>query len=361
MKTQNLYIRSLGVSLPSERVTLAEAFEAGYCRPVEFPGSDLVGVPVAPGTPGVAMAAEAGRQALDLAGIAPERLDLVIHATMFREGPEEWAPVGYVQRELGCTHIPGFEVNQGCNGTMAGMELAAGWLALDPEHAHALVTTGLQADSPRLDRWHSPGFGMALGDGGSAVLLGKDEGIVRVDSMNSMTYPDLEGMHRGNLPLADQSVPSLRKVDVPALARDFAIARRYNQFDFHRIFTMMYTEITARSLKDAGATIEDVERVIFTNAGAEIIQADLLQPLDLPLSKATWDFGRTIGHVGASDQVLSLDHLLRSGQLAAGDRVMLVGGTQGYNVSCAVLTVTEAGAALRDGTPAAGPAEGSAS
>jgi len=33
---------------------------------------------------------------------------------------------------------------------------------------------------------------------------------------------------------------------------------------------------------------------------------------------------------------------------------MLVGGTQGYNVSCAVLTVTEAGAALRDGTPPAG-------
>ncbi|QTD96711.1 ketoacyl-ACP synthase III family protein [Streptomyces cyanogenus] len=355
MKTENLYLRSIGVSLPAERVTLAEAFEAGHCRPNEFTGSDLVEVPVAPGTPGVELAADAARRALDLAGLPVEQLALLIHATMFSEGPEGWAPVGYVMRELGCGQIPGFEVSQGCNGTLAGVELAAGWLALAPEGAGALVTAGLQADLPQVERWRSAGFGMAIGDGGSALLLGKEEGIARIEAVNSLTYADLEAMHRGDLPLAQGGTGAPAKVDVPGRAREFAIARRYNQFDFHRIFTMMYAEVTQRTLKEAGFTTDDLERVVFTNAGAEIIEADLLQPLGLPLSRATWDFGRTIGHIGASDQAISLDHLLRSGQLDAGDRVLLVGGTQGYNVSSVVLTVTEAGAALRDGTPPAAP------
>ena len=46
-----------------------------------------------------------------------------------------------------------------------------------------------------------------------------------------------------------------------------------------------------------------------------------------------------IGHeLGACDQVVSLHHLLATHRLSAGDVVLMVGGTQGYNAASAVLT-----------------------
>lgn len=87
---------------------------------------------------------------------------------------------------------------------------------------------------------------------------------------------------------------------------------------------------------DAG----ELARVVFVNAGAPFVDLGIMQPLGLPMAKSTWDFGRTVGHLGACDQVVSLHHLLATGQLSAGDRVLMVGGTQGYNAASAVLTVT---------------------
>ncbi len=68
----------------------------------------------------------------------------------------------------------------------------------------------------------------------------------------------------------------------------------------------------------------------------------VMQPLGLPMSRSTWELGRTIGHIGGGDHIAALDHLVRTRQLATGDRVLLVGAAAGYSVVTAVLTMTEA-------------------
>jgi 3-oxoacyl-[acyl-carrier-protein] synthase-3 len=57
------------------------------------------------------------------------------------------------------------------------------------------------------------------------------------------------------------------------------------------------------------------------------------------MSRLTWEYGRTIGHVGASDQVLSLDHLLVSGELDAGDTLLLLGTGPGANLACMAVRI----------------------
>lgn len=57
------------------------------------------------------------------------------------------------------------------------------------------------------------------------------------------------------------------------------------------------------------------------------------------MSRLTWEYGRTVGHVGASDQVLSLDHLLASGELNAGDAILLLGTGPGANLACMAVRI----------------------
>jgi 3-oxoacyl-[acyl-carrier-protein] synthase III len=84
----------------------------------------------------------------------------------------------------------------------------------------------------------------------------------------------------------------------------------------------------------------DLARVIHPNVSPAVMETSVLRPLKLTADQSAWDFGRTVGHLGAADYLVSLDHLLRAGQLSAGDRVLLIGGTAGFSVSSAVLTIT---------------------
>ena len=61
--------------------------------------------------------------------------------------------------------------------------------------------------------------------------------------------------------------------------------------------------------------------------------------LGLPMSMSTWSFGRTVGHLAASDQVVSLEHLLTSGELGPGDRLLMLGVGPGITLSCAVIEI----------------------
>jgi 3-oxoacyl-[acyl-carrier-protein] synthase-3 len=291
---------------------------------------------VAAGTPAAEMAVHAAREALN--GNA-SHVDMHIHAQLFRQGPEGWSPVGYILRELGISDIPGHEVTQGCNGILAAMQVAAGWLAMAPGSATALVTTSLNAGVPYLDRCRSAGSGTVLGDGAAAAVLARDGGIARVDALNSVMFPELEALHRGNAPLLETD-SGRDSVDMPSRAQAFALEHGWGPLDLLEQVTKMKVETAQRSLDDAGLKAADLARVIHPNVGPAVIEMSVLQPLKLSLEQSTWDFGRTIGHLGAADYLVSLDHLLRTSQLSPGDHVLLIGGSAGFNVSSAILTIT---------------------
>jgi 3-oxoacyl-[acyl-carrier-protein] synthase III len=339
MKLSNLYVRGLGVHLPPGRMTPRRAMESRLCGS-EFTVTDLVGVAVAEETTAVEMAVLAASSALCDGGMDAKQIDLLIYAPMFQQGPDGWSPAGYILRELGCGEVVGHEISQGCNGGLAGLELAAGWLALAPEDATALVATAVHAEAAWLDRWRSPGHGIAIGDGAAAFILGKGYGQASVDSITSMTFSRLEGLHRGSLPLGEPANSVRRKVNVAARIREYAAISGDTPVDLNLAFMQMYSAVMYRSLEDAGIKSTDIARVIFANVGAETTAVSVMQPLDLPMSRSTWEFGRTIGHIGGGDHIAALDHLIRTRQVAAGDRVLLISGTAGFTVVSAVLTIT---------------------
>ncbi|MFE0021749.1 ketoacyl-ACP synthase III family protein [Amycolatopsis sp. NPDC059021] len=334
MRIDNVYLASAGVWLP-RRMSGTEAVALGHYEQDDLIDSGLDGALVAGDAAPVDMAVSAAEQALTRAGTRAGDVDLLIHSSVFRQGPEMWAATGYLLRELGCGYPPAFEIRQGCNGMMRALEIAAGQFALVP--GTALLTAADNFTSPVFDRWRGGGPGFVVGDAASSLLLNSIGGFARVRSVNSATVPELEGMHRGQEPL--YSPEAGRPIDMTARALWFVHSgQTVSGANDHAVKWQL--EVVHRSLNEAGITPSQVARVLFTHCAGYMVDQWIMRPLGLPMSRSAWDFGRTVGHLGASDHVVALNHLLEAGELGPGDHVLLAGGAPGYSVSAAVLTIT---------------------
>lgn len=340
MKIQDLYIKALGTYLPDEKLTLEQAEDLGYASDdlineiidIEY---DYEYIRVAGDMPSFDMAVNAARESLKGSTTEPE---LFIYAPMFRQGPDGWSAPGYVLRELGLNEVAGHEVAQGANGVLAALQAAAGWLALRPG-ATALIATALNAGVPYLDRGRSAGSETILGDGAAAALVGSGGGIARVDAVNSVMFPQYEEMARGTEPLFEEN--KLRSVVRAAdRSREFTFKNVIEPLGLIKEISRMKTETAERTLDEAGIKASDVTRVIHPHVCPLVVDMSVVRPLGLSSEQSTQAFGRTVGHIGAADYLLSLDHLVKAGELSAGDHVLLVGSSAGFNVSSAVLTIT---------------------
>jgi 3-oxoacyl-[acyl-carrier-protein] synthase III len=341
---ESLYIKSVGVYLPDERISIEHALESGMCGE-EFRTTGFVSVPVANDTAPVDMAVLAARQAMHRLAAGQIDIDVVLHSSVAWAGPEGWSPSGYIMRELGNKPGAAYEVYQGCNGILSSMEIAAGLLTLAPPQATALLTTAINSSTSSADRWSSSGSGIAVGDAAAAVILGKDEGFARIDSICSTMVSELEVIHRGEGPL-EQDTANRPKMDMTPRLDGSETDEMQTSIDLQRLFTRAYVDVMRRALGEVGIRPYEIDRVLVEHVGADFTLMFCLMPLRLPLKRSTVDFANTVGHLGAADHIASLDNLLTTGQLSPGDRLLLVGGSTGWNVASAVLTITDTGLRL---------------
>jgi 3-oxoacyl-[acyl-carrier-protein] synthase III len=283
------------------------------------------------------MAVHAARQALSRAAADPARIGMVLHATVFYQGPEMWHSPAYIQKQIVGNAVPAFEIGLGCNGVFAGLELAAARMACLDADETVLLTTAENFGSPLVDRWNGAA-GFIEGDAGSALLLSRRAGFARLLAVGSATVPELEQLNRGGEPLYPPPPPG-QKID----ARQRALYFRENVMpltDAVQLSGRAQVDLIERTLDEADRKLDEMLRVVYSNAAGYLTEQFLLEPLGIPMDRTTWQFGRGIGHTGASDQLLSLNHLLVTGQLAAGDHVLLAGAGPAV-VSCAVLEVLD--------------------
>jgi 3-oxoacyl-[acyl-carrier-protein] synthase III len=335
----SLYIKSVGVYLPDERISIEHAVESGMCDE-EVRASGFVSVPVAGDIAPVDMAVLAARQAVSRLDADQVDFDFVLHSSVAWAGPEGWSPSGYIMRELGSKPGAGYEVYQGCNGIFSSMEIAAGLLALAPPGATALLTTAINSSTSPLDRWSSAGSSIAVGDAAAAVILGKDEGFARIDSICSTMISDLEAVHRKAGPL-EQDNADRPRMDMDARLDGSQTDDMQTSIDLQRRLAGAYLDSMRRSFGEAGIKPYHIDRVLFEHIGEYLTHMFCLMPLRLPLQRSTVDFASTVGHLGAADHIAALDNLLTTGQLTPGNRLLLLSGSTGWNTASAVLTITD--------------------
>jgi 3-oxoacyl-[acyl-carrier-protein] synthase III len=300
---------------------------------------------VAGDVPAPEMALRAARNALERCGQPPHELDLLLYADSWHQGPDGWQPQYYLQHHLVGGDVLAVEIRHGCNGMFSAMELAAGYLLAGCSQVKGHTRTALlvAADNfgtPMMNRWQA-GPGYVAGDGASSMVLSTGPGFAQLLAVRSAAIAEAEEMHRGDEPLFPPGPTIGHPLDFTARNAEF---RRRMLADGSGTAVLVRIhqrtlELVEETLAEAGARLHDISRVAYMNYSREIVEQRCMAALGMPMSRSTWDFGRSLGHLGASDQVISLDHLLETGALKPDDHMLMLGIGPGVTISCAVLRI----------------------
>jgi 3-oxoacyl-[acyl-carrier-protein] synthase III len=345
MRVRDIFFSGIGMYLPEiESVESAVArglYSAGDVVSRGFSGATVAGDMWAP-----EMALRAARDALKNSGVSPEDLAALLYASVWHQGPDGWGPQYYLQRYLVGDDLLAAEIRNGCNGTFTGIELAVAVLRAEPDRKAVLVTASDNFGTPLIRRWQPGSQSAVMGDGASAVVLTKDGGFAQLLSICTASYSRMEEMYRAGEPLFPPGVTEGRVLDFKAHYEAFIekVATEGTGVEMGAEMLIRQQqrnmECANRALAEAEVKIDDIKRVIVHNIAKEDATANL-SVLGFSLSQSTWEYGSGIGHLGASDHVISLHHLLATGQLSPGDHILLTGAGPGVTYKSAVVQILD--------------------
>jgi len=254
------------------------------------------------------LAAEAGRQALQRAALAPRDVDLLVLATAT---PDLAVPAtsARVHHELGLSGAA-FDVNAACAGFVYA--LAAAYGALATAAARRVLVIGADCLS-RLTDPDDRATAVLFADGAGAVVLeatAGDDSLLALDmGTDGSAYDLLTCPHGGYLAMEGREV-------------------------FRRAVRVTVESATA-ALARAGMTPADVSLFVPHQANLRIIEAAASR-LGIPMARTAIVLDRT-GNTSCASIPLALAEAAHQRRLAPGDRVLLSGFGAGMAWATAVV------------------------
>jgi len=257
------------------------------------------------------MAAAAARRALDAAGLSATDLDMIVVGTVTGDMPMP-ACAAFLQRKLGITDVPAFDVSAACAGFLCALSIGDQFIRTGT-HRHVLIV-GAELLSRVLD-WEDRTTCVLFGDGAGAAVLGPAESDgPAVLSTKLYTDSTLVGS------LCIRAGGSKERLTPTGLAekRDkvFMIGK-----DIFKVAVKNLTSAAASALSDAGLRPSDVRWVVPHQANLRII-SQVAQRLDIPLERFVLNIDR-YGNTSSASIPLALDEAIRDHRIQSGDTVLM--------------------------------------
>ena len=279
---------------------------------------------VADGETTFSMALQAARQALEVAGLNPAQLDLIIVATVT---PDHAFPATacLVQDALGATHAAAFDLSAGCTGFVYGLSVAANLISAGV-YENALVI-GAETLS-RITNWSDRATCVLFGDGAGAVLLqanGTNGGV-----LSTVLGADGSGGDLLCLPAGGSREP--------ASHRTVAEGLHYLKMKGREVFRFAVRTMPAATrqvLEQAGLEISDLNLLIPHQANQRIIEASA-RALGLP-PEAVFSNLERYGNTSAASIPIALCEAVEQGRVQRDDLVVCVGFGAGLTWGAAAI------------------------
>ena len=257
------------------------------------------------------LATRASRSALDMAGILPDKLDMIVTGTVT---PDRQFPSAacMVQEALNASNAAAFDVSAGCSGFLYALSAANN--AIQCGTCKTALVMGVERLSTIVN-WEDRGTCVLLGDGAGAVVLtaeNGDNGILSTHLKSDGRLGDLLYSSEGNLKLPG----ILSCVD----QKSFHLRMEGNRL-FKRAINCL-TAIAREALDYNDMSQADVDHMIPHQANLRIIQATA-KNLKIPMDKVYTNIHK-YGNTSSASIPLAMDEANREGRLASGDNVLLV-------------------------------------
>jgi 3-oxoacyl-[acyl-carrier-protein] synthase-3 len=258
------------------------------------------------------MAAAAANKALQLAGVAPAEVDLIIVGTVTGDTPTP-SCAAYVQAKIGAVNAFAFDVSAACAGSLYGLTIADQFIKT------GMVKRALVIGAETLSRvvdWTNRETCVLFGDGAGALLLGPcdepERGLIAAKLRTDGTMTNILGIYGGG---------SLRPFCAEMLEdRDNKIKMRGREV--YKIASRLLPDVVREALAAAGLEPRDVDHVLAHQANLRIIE-QALENLGVPLQKCWVNIDR-FGNTSSASLPMTLDEANRAGRLKPGDVIAMM-------------------------------------
>ena len=258
------------------------------------------------------MATRAAARALEMAGIGPRDLDMIIVGTISGDMPMP-ACAAFVQDKLGA-RCPSFDVSAACAASVYGLSIADKFIRAGAAR-HVLVI-GAELLSRLLD-WEDRNTCVLFGDAAGAMVVSADEGEGERGLLATRLHTD--GSQRGILfiPGGGSIHPATHDTVDQRLHKV-----KMNGREVFKVAVRALSDVIGETLGAAGYTAADVDHVVPHQANIRIVDA-VLERVQIPREKAILNIDR-YGNTSSASVPVTLDEGVRTGRIKAGDLVMMM-------------------------------------
>lgn len=259
------------------------------------------------------LAADAGRAALERAGISPADLSFVVVATSTPDSPQPPTATAVAEMVGATPDTAAFDLNAVCSGFVFALSVIQ--RALSASGGGYALVIGADVYSRVLDPADRRTV-VLFGDGAGAAVLGpvpQGRGLLATRLSSSGAHRDLIRVRAGG---------SRR----PASEATLAGGEHYFRMDGRgvRDFVSEHVPPAVRAfLKEAGVGEADIAHLVPHQANGHMVDG-LARDLGLPVARVHTTV-REYGNTGAASIPVTLDAAARSGTVHPGDTVLLTG------------------------------------
>ena len=266
----------------------------------------------APGEATSDMAAAASRKALEMAGIKPEDLDMIVCGTVTPDMPFPAAAV-FVQAKIGATKAACFDVSAACAGSLFALAIADSFVRNGT--AKKLLVIGAELLT-RISDWKDRATCVLFGDAAGAMVVvpetRPDRGL-----LSTHLYTDGTQTNILNIPGGGSLKPFSPEVWEK---RDHLI--KMNGREVYKTAVRVLEAASREALQHNGYQPKDVNYVIAHQANLRILDA-VMKRLEIPLEKCEVNIDQ-VGNTSSASVPLTLDQANRAGKLKDGDLVLMM-------------------------------------
>jgi len=266
---------------------------------------------IAPGETASSMAEQASRQALEVAGVAPEDLDLIIVGTITPDSPLP-STACLLQTRLGNTTAACFDVSAACCGFIFALELGQKLLQ-GGRYRNALVVSSEVLSS--ITDWEDRDTCVLFGDGAGVAVLSK--GCTRGELLDCYIGSDGEYASLLAIEAGGSACPITSEV--------LKERKHFIRMEGNKIFKLAVASMVRsaqRVLKQTGLTSKDVTWLLPHQANLRIMKA-VAKRLKIPENQVYINVDR-YGNMSGATVPIGLAEMDNNGILKKGDLLLMV-------------------------------------
>ena len=271
------------------------------------------------------LAKEASLRAMEMAGISPQDLDLIIMTTMT---PDTACPAGsnWLEAKLGADRAVSFDVAAACSGFLFGLSVAEQYLKAGT-FMTALVAS-VEIMSRTLD-WTDRESCILWGDGSGAAVLRAFDDTDKKEPLRSQgreiaevlsIHIHTDGANGENL-LLPGGGSKTTPISYESVDKKLHTLRMIRANESVRVAVKRFAEAAEEAASHNGVHLSDVKWVIPHQANLRILQ-QMAKRLDIPLEKVYLTIEK-YGNISSATVPIAFDEAVRSGSIQKGDLVIL--------------------------------------